>query len=160
MFKLNPFRETPYNLQFVFVGKMYQWQYNTGFVNGVSNIQIRTSTDQIMHLIARNIRTASTGMMIKLIESPTITSTGTIDLSVHSVNRVDPVPATAIFASSVSATVGSTIENINLVSGITWEQSTPELVLKLGTDYNIRITNSGTSVTPVDFNFVWYESNN
>ena len=160
MFNLNPFRDTPYALQFVFVGKMYQWQYNSGFITGITNIQIKASTDQIPHIIARTMRTASTGITVKLIEAPTFTSTGNVVVSSFSVNREIPTAPKLIFAANSSANSGSTIENVNLVSGNTWEQIAPEIILKSGENYNIRVINTGSTALKVDFNFVYYESNN
>lgn len=160
VFSLNQFRETPYNLQFTFAGKMYQWQYSSGFITGITNLQIRTSTDQIVHLIARQMRTASTGINVKFVENPTIVSTGTISLPSFNTDRRSASTSVTVFASNVTSTSGDVLENINLVSANTWQQLSPELVLNSGIDYNVRITNTSSTDQSVNFNFVWYESDN
>lgn len=160
MFNNESFRETPYNLQFTFAGKMFQWQYNSGFITGITNLQIKTSTAQITHIIARTIRTSSTGINIKFVENPVFVTTGTTGLKTYNVDRLNPLTAKTIFAKNVSSSSGTAFENTTLISGNTWQQLAPELILKSGSNYNLRITNSGSTAKTVDFYFVWYESNN
>jgi hypothetical protein len=161
MFNLSSFRNTPYSNQFVFAGKMFQWQYNSGFINGKTNIHIKTSTSQITHIISRTLRTASTGINFKFVENAVIVTSGTTVLPSYNVSRIlSNVSKNIIYKNVPAATSGLAFENITLVSGNTWQQITPELILKSGTNYNLRITNSGTSTKAVDFYFVWYESNN
>jgi hypothetical protein len=160
MFELTPFRDTPYDLQFAFAGKMFQWQYNSGFITGITNLQIKTSTGEITHIVARSILTSSTGMNVKLVENPVISSTGTVNQLAYNVDRRSGTTSKTVIASNVTSTGGTVIESNNLVSGTIWEQISPEIILQTDSYYNIRITNTGSTNIPIDFNFVWYESGN
>ena len=62
--------------------------------------------------------------------------------------------------SNPSATSGTIIEDIKLISGNTWSQVTPEFILERGSDYLIQISNAGSTAKKVDFSFAWYESGN
>lgn len=157
---LDQFRETPYNLQFCFVGEMYQWQYNSAFAAGITNYQIHTSTSKITHLIDHSYRTSSTAVTIKFIELPVFVSTGTTLLPAYDVNRLTATTPTMAIYSNPSATSGTIIESIKLISGNTWSQASPEFILDKGSDYLIQISNAGSTAKKVDFNFVWYETVN
>ena len=160
VFELNQFRETPYDLQFVFVGKMYQWQYNTTFGSGVTNYQIHTSSNVLTHLTNRTIRTASTSINIQFIEVPVFVSTGTTLLPAYDVNRISATTPTLAIYSNPSATSGTVIENIDLIAGEKWNQVATEFILNQGADYLIRVSNTALTAQSVDFNYVWYESSN
>jgi len=157
---LNQVRETPYNLQFVFVGEMYQWQFNSAFAAGITNYQIHTSTDKFVHLIGHSYRTASTAVTVRFIELPVFVSTGTSLLPAYDVNRLTATTPTMGIYSNPSATSGTIIEDIKLISGNTWSQVTPEFILERGSDYLIQISNAGSTAKKVDFSFAWYESGN
>jgi hypothetical protein len=159
--ELLPFRETPYNLQFIFAGKMFAWEYRAAFAPGTTNFQFKTQASQDVHFITRSITTGSTAINVQLIENPALTD-GTTLLSVYNVNRAAGTTATmAIYSNPAAIVGGSTLENIQLVQSVTLTQPSPELILKRSEDYILRVVNSGAAPAPyVDLKYVWYESSN
>lgn len=160
MFSLNSFRNTPYDRQFAFAGSMYEWNYNSTFIPGKTNYQIKTPPIKIIHFIERNILTSSTALTFRFIENSIISVQGTSVLSGFNVNRtVNSTSQLKIFTNP-SATSGSIIENILLVSGSPFCQQSPEVILASDTDYIMELNNSGAVNATVNLAFVWYESNN
>lgn len=161
MFGINSFRDTTYDLQFAFAGKMFQWQYSSAFAAGKTNLHFKTSTGTIVHIVERTLRTSSTAINFKFVESAIIVTSGTTVLPSFNSNRSIALTAqTKVYKNVPAATSGTAFENVNLISGNTWQQLAPELILKSGNNYNLRITNTGSTAKNVDFYFVWYESNN
>jgi len=160
MFSLTSFRHTPYNLQFAFAGKMYEWQYSSTFVPGNTNYQLKTPPTQIIHFINRTLLTSSTALVFQFIQDSVISVQGTSALAFFNVNRnVNSTSAFKIYTNP-SATSGTIIDDVLLVSGSPFVQESPEIILKSDTDYIMKITNSGAVDAVIDFGFVWYESDN
>jgi len=160
---LTPFRDTPYTAQFVFAGAMFKWQYQQSFPNGNTNFQLKTSTGKIVHLIARNLQTASTGLSFIFNENG-IKADGILATGITNVNRINDTAVTAaINTAPTTSTGGATapinLETIKLVANTASVQLAPEIILKTNTSYLMTIANSG-GATPADFTFVWYESSN
>jgi hypothetical protein len=164
-FDLIPFRETPYNLQFIFAGKMFQWQVDQTFPTSFTNMQIKTSTGtQIIHFISRTIQTASTGLYFTFSELG-IKANGTTFGVIANVNRDSTHSQTAsIMVNPTTSTGGATapviLESVRLVADTEYNQISPELILKSNSNYLMRVNNTGVAASDANFSFVWYESNN
>jgi hypothetical protein len=164
-FDLIPFRETPYNLQFIFAGKMFQWQVEQSFVAGITNMQIKTSTGtQIIHFVNRTIQTASTSLYFTFSELG-IKANGTTFGVIANVNRDSTHSQTAsILVNPTTSTGGATapiiLESVRFIADTEYNQISPELILKSNSNYLIAVNNTGLAASDANFSFVWYESNN
>jgi hypothetical protein len=158
---LVPFRETPYNLQFVFAGKMFEWSYNSSFAAGNTDWQLKTPQNETLHLTNRTMLTSSTSLEFQLWESPLVTVQGNSALSIFNVSRVSTsTSGTKIYTNPTFGGLGTNIEDIFLISGDAYTQKTPEVILKSDTDYLLRILNTGAGNQTLNFQFVWYEPSN
>jgi hypothetical protein len=158
---LIPFRETPYNLQFVFAGAMHEWSYNSTFGAGTRDWELRTPPSKTVHFTNRIILTSSTTMAFQLWENATMATQGSSALKMFNVNRVSSsTTKMKIFRNSTFTGTGTNIEDIQLVAGDAYVQKAPEIILKSDTIYLMRTINTGAVSSVVNFQFVWYEPSN
>lgn len=163
-FKLTPFRETPYNLQFTFVGKMWEMQYDSLFT-GQRLLRFRTGATQIVHFTAKDFTASSSYMVVTLHEASTCYSTtGSLQVPTNVDRRSSNVSTIysmdldgGVIASSSSGTI---IERLALIKQETCIQRFPELILKSDTEYAFRFTSGVGAAANINANFAWYESDN
>lgn len=160
---LTTFRDTLYDIQFIFAGKMFKWQYQQSIPNGITNFQIKTSTNQIVHMIGRSLQTASTGLSF-IFNEDGVKTDGVLATGISNVNRtVSFSPVTVINTAPTSSTGGPTaptrLFTTKLIANTANVQLAPEIILKLDTSYLMTISNSG-GAAPLGMTFIWYESNN
>ena len=157
---LVPFRETPYELQFLFVDKMFKWQQKVLLpdLNPVDFL-ITSPGDQMIHFIRREIivNSGASDSLVGFYSGPNATLNTASDI--FNVNRGSTNVATLSIGTSNTIAPGTLIESIFLGFGRTVRQKSEELILKKNTEYLLRFI---TTSPPVEINviYVWYESGN
>lgn len=156
-FKQNSFRQTPYWLQFLFFGQAFQAIHSTTF-SGTKNFQLKTGTDNIIHLLNRSIRVHQPDVTISLIENPTLTNGSTEINSFNLDRQLTKSPDLTIYTDPSGISGGTTLYQENLPFADEYDTKETELVLKKDSDYIFRVT--PTTSTRVRMSWLWYESGN
>jgi hypothetical protein len=154
------FRETPFILQYLFVGQVYYWQTQVTISPGNTYYQFKLTNTRLFHIIKQVYSTATSGITIKILENPTVTD-GTIQENVFCSQReLNVTPVMKIFNNPAAIAGGTTIENYVLIPNDKTEQVVEELILDRNKKYVLEISNGTAGNIDVDFNVVWYESSN
>lgn len=179
MIRSEVLRNTPYILQFIFEGQVYNCYYRStlaasGGADNV-NIQFKTNGNKLTHLIGIELHTNSDRMDIDLIENPTLTD-GTTPIPTYNYDRRwgdnsgNNKPSDAVLFSDPTNISGGTITNSDTSYGVgspagfksasSTSLSFIEQPLLADTNYIIRLTNFDTVSINYIVRILFYESGN
>jgi hypothetical protein len=160
--ELIPFRETPYNLQFLFGGLLFRTVAAIDVLAGVTrNFRVTKTTARHIHLISRYFQVNGVGMALNFYEGSTFNAGGTTGISRTNCNRTSTKTSiVTIVTDAVINTTGTLLESVTLIPSLKWNQQSHELILKNGTDYLFTLTNSSGVGLRVTMNWIWYEASN
>jgi len=158
---LKTFRETPYNLQFIFVGKYFKFQQKLTVAPVTRvNIEIKTGATQIVHFLERNVRIISSVSTVsvgyELYENSTTTTVASYPI--FNVDRTSSNVSTVSIATCTFTAIGNNLEAYVIRNGQAHQRS-KELILKPSTTYMISFV-TAASTAQIDINYIWYESDN
>lgn len=165
MIEHNMFRNTPYWLNFLFAGQVFNAELNSSVTNGaIKYFEIITDSSFLHHIIKfEAISTATSDLLIEIVEAPTVTD-GTTPIVPINMDRRKTKAARTIYYSNPTAISGGLIISTSYL-GSSKEMATnsyeyTELLLKKATKYVVKVTNLGTATTNFYLKFIFYESSN
>lgn len=145
-------------------GNMFSFTSHGTITTGSSIILLgRTGAKQV-HFDGFNLELSQGLFLVEMFESPTVTTTGTLQTASNK-NRVSSTTSTmSLYAGTTVSSNGtliaddylfSTGSGKNILSGTStigdgW-------ILKVSTDYIIKLTNQAGSTTSYNANFAWHE---
>ena len=154
-------RPTIYDLQFLFSGLTFSWVKQITIPGSSTlNLQIVVGKDKFIHFICRHIITYAPLISITVNENATFTIGTTTSPVFNSKYSSNILPTIEIYTDSTLTDAGTILEDIFLIPLLEWSQAEPEFILDQEMSYAIRITNGSLTAQVVDFNWVWYESDN
>jgi len=154
-------RPTIYELQFLFSGSTFSWVKQITIPGSSTlDLQIVVGKDKFVHLTCRHIITYAPLISITVNENATFAIGVTTSPVFNSKYSSNVVPTIEIYTDSTLTGVGTILEDIFLIPLLEWNQAEPEFILDQEMSYAIRITNGSLTAQVVDFNWVWYESDN
>lgn len=171
------FRNTPYILQFIFEGQVYNAHHRGTLASGggadTIDVQLKTNGSKITHLLGIELHTNSERIDLDFIEAPTITD-GTTEIVTHNLDRrwtgANDKPADAIIYSDPTSVSGGEVIDSDTAYGVgapagfkSASQVTKAFIeqpLLQNTDYVIRLTNFDTVSINYVLRILFYESGN
>lgn len=166
-------RSTPYVLQFIFEGQVFNAFHRGTLASGGGadevSIQIKTNSSRITHILGIELHTNSDRIDIDFIENPTITD-GTTAITTRNLDRRSSKTADALLYSDPTSISGGTVidsdtayvvgapAGFRSASGVT--RAFIEQPLKANEDYIIKLTNFDTVSISYVIRIVFYESGN
>lgn len=158
---LQVFRETGYNDQFLFAGKLFKITTQLSLPAATEkDIKITTGLNQMVHFVAREISVDVSGGVAHFVENPTITSTSNSYTGFNANRGSLTTPTLAVNNCTHTLGTGTDLELIVLTAGDSSELEADELILKANTNYVHRLVAPGGSPMNVNLMYIWYESNN
>lgn len=159
------FRNTPYWLNFLFAGQVFNVDMNaTVNANSTKYYEIITDANYIHHMLQFNVvTTAKSDILIELYEAPTVTD-GTISITpINLDRRKSKVSKTLFYSNPSGVSSGLMIQSLFIVTGNTIGSTTygnTELILKKATKYVVKVQNLGAQNTDCYIKILYYESSN
>lgn len=176
MIRMQNIRQTPYLLQFIFEGQVYN-SFHRGTLEAgggadTVNIQVKTNGNKITHLVGISLQTNSDHINLDFIEDPTLTD-GTTPIDTFNYDRrwntVGRPSDAEIYSDPTNISGGTVIDGdsafgtsvaAGFKSASSAVQSFVERPLKPNTDYLIRIINFDSVDIDYTLKLNFYESGN
>lgn len=161
-------RQTPYWLNFLFVGQMYSASHKYSIAaTSSAYMESIVPSNKLIHLISRDLTVDAGGPLdVELYEAPTITD-GTTPPTIYNLDRrSSKTPSWQLFVNPTGVSGGTKLLVAQISTG-GGPKSTgglssgvAEFILKPSTKYVLKITNTGTQTSTVVLTYTWYESGN
>lgn len=145
-------------------GNMFSFTSHGTITAGSSIVLLgRTGAKQV-HFDGFNLELSQGLFLVEMFESPTVTSAGTLQTAVNR-NRASSTASTMLlYAGTTVSANGTLVEDDYLFSTGTGKNilsGTSTIgegwILKVSTDYIIKLTNQATSTTSYNAKFLWHE---
>ena len=145
-------------------GNMFSFTNNGTITSGASLILLGRTTSKQVHFDGFNMDISQGAFLVEMFEAPTVTTTGTIQTVVNR-NRASTIVATmSLYTGATVSANGTLLANDKLLhvgSGTKILSGTATIddgwILKVNTDYIIKLTNQAASATSYNAKFAWHE---